>query len=885
MSVAPNGSRFREDLLGVREQLRDRRDGVRGQHDAGLPAVQVCAKLTAAVDAAITRLFETALAALPGGEGDRLREQVVLVAHGGYGRRQMAPFSDVDLMFLYEGQSRAEAESLARRLTQDIFDTGMQLGHSLRTVDEAVSLARQDAVIGSSLIESRPLVGSQTLFDRYFLALEKMTQRRPRATCAAFVEARRAEREKYGETVYLLEPNIKRSRGGLRDLHLLRWLWFVNTGCRDLDRLRMKGVLSKFDHRRLTSSREFLLRVRNDAHFQSGKAHDLLDRGEQVRLAAKLGYHGREGMLPVEQFMREYFRHAGHVWFLAARVAELSSPRPAVETVLGAVFGRSIAPDYRLDAREITATPSGRSKLTSRLDEALRLVDLARLSDRRISQDTWYLIYRSAPRYPVDLPAASRDRFLESLDNPRQLGQLLRRLHELGVLEKVIPEFTHARCLLQFNQYHKFTVDEHCIRAVEMATRFEDREDKLGEVYRGLPNKRQLHLALLLHDLGKGHDEDHSLLGESIARASAARLGLDPAEAEQLAFLVREHLWMSHLAFRRDTGDPETVAAFADKVGTVDTLKLLYLLTCADLAAVGPGVLNAWKIEVLTELYRAARDAIQPRNRLRVEDRRNAMRNAVWKLLPDGERDDSWLKRQFSALPESLVVSRPPGKVLAMLRRFRALQPGQATAWAGAGAPADTTEIIAAISQGTGRGVFSSMAGVLSAAGLQILAAETAALPDDLLLLRYLYANPAAPLAGEPGAGDQDRVVADLCDRLVASVYTDKPPIFPRVWGAEQHAKQAALTNLPSEVRIDAAISDEWIIVEVFTVDRRGLLYELARAVHEMRLLIRFAKVATSADQVVDVFYVSERDETKPTGEARLAEIRERLSAIIEPSD
>ncbi|MEM8864940.1 MAG: [protein-PII] uridylyltransferase [Planctomycetota bacterium] len=884
MSAASSGSRLRSEVLEVRQQLAERRQEIRQQHERGLTGVQVCAKLTAAVDAALVRLFESALADMPQGKAKRLRENCVLVAHGGYGRRQMSPHSDVDLMFLYEPRVRTEAERLAQRLTQDIFDVGLQLGQSLRTVDEAINLARNEPMIATSLIESRHLVGEQPLYERFSTAFERMIQRRPKAMCAAFVEARRGERQKYGETVYLLEPNIKRSRGGLRDLHLLRWLWFVNTGVSDIDRLHMKGVLSKFDHRRLASSREFMLRVRNDSHFHADKSRDALDRGEQVRLAEKLGYRGREGMLPVEQFMRDYFRHAGHIWFLAARVTELSCPRPAVTSVLGAVFGRSIEKDYRLNTHEITATASGRSKLNTRLDEALRLVDLARLSDRRISQDTWYLVYRAAPKYSSELTDSARERFLEILDNPTQLGPLLRRLHELGVLEKVVPEFTHARCLLQFNQYHKFTVDEHCIRAVECATQFAERTDRLGAVYNRIP-KRQLHLALLLHDLGKGHEEDHSELGVGIAEHNGQRLGLGERDIDQLKFLIRRHLWMSHLAFRRDTTDPELVTPFAEEVGSKETLELLYVLTCADLAAVGPGVLNDWKVSMLTDLLRNAAEALSPKPRLRVQDRRNAMRIAVWKLLNPADRDDPWLKQQFNALPESLVTSRPPGQVLALLRKFQALGPGEATAWGGPAGPPDTTEIIAGVNRGTARGVFSSMAGVISAAGLPILEAETCVLHDDLLLLRYIVSGPSAPLAGEPGAGSVEGRIAELCEKLVASIDSDRPPTFPRVWGAEQHAKQAALTNLPNEVRIDSDLSDQCIIVEVFTVDRRGLLYDLARAVHEMQLVIRFAKIATSADQVVDAFYVTERDESKPTDEARLAEIHRRLMAVIEPEE
>ena len=286
-------------------------------------------------------------------------------------------------------------------------------------------------------------------------------------------------------------------------------------------------------------------------------------------------------------------------------------------------------------------------------------------------------------------------------------------------------------------------------------------------------------------------------------------------------------------------------------------------------------MLNGWKAEVLADLYDAAAEVLTPGVRHRVEERRNAMRIAVWKLMGESERDDGWYKRQFAGLPESFVTSQPPGAVLDALRNMRALAGGRAFAWGEDHSEHGTVELMAAVDEGKGRGVFSSMAGALSAAGLQIIAAETTLLPDGLLVLRYLAEDPAA-LAGELH-------IPELCNKMIASIGSDAPPKFPRVWGAEANERNAALTNLPNEVRLDADLSDQWLIVEVFTTDRLGLLYELARALHEMQLVIRFAKIATSADQVVDVFYVAERDESKPTGDQRLEEIRNRMLAIVEP--
>ncbi len=497
------------------------------------------------------------------------------------------------------------------------------------------------------------------------------------------------------------------------------------------------------------------------------------------------------------------------------------------------------------------------ARLELHLDEVLRLVQLARTEGKRIAQDTWYFVYRTAPQYSNMLTRDTAAKFLKLLDHPERLGELLRRLLELGVLEKLIPEFAHARCLLQFNQYHKFTVDEHSIRAVEEATRFAERKDALGDAYAHLQDKRMLHFVLLIHDLGKGYEEDHSDVGLRIAQRTAERFELSPEDSDTLEFLVHKHLLMSHLAFRRDTTQTALLARFAEDVGTPERLQLLALVSCADLAAVGPGVLNSWKVEVLFELYRRTLRLLSP-DRTIDEDHDQDARRATVALLAPAEREDSWFERQLDALPEAFVGRRSPEEVIEVLRRLHKLSSRGGTAWSGYLPDTDTVEFFAAIDQGLGRAIFSSMAGALSSHGMQILSAETHTLADGMLLLHYVAIDPDYP--GEP---PPERLAA-VCNSLVASIDREEPPTFRTVWGQDQNAANAALSNLPNEVRIDTQLSEECAIVEVFTIDRRGLLYRLARALHDLGLVIRFAKIGTYLDQVVDVFYVTERDGKKP---------------------
>jgi [protein-PII] uridylyltransferase len=347
---------------------------------------------------------------------------------------------------------------------------------------------------------------------------------------------------------------------------------------------------------------------------------------------------------------------------------------------------------------------------------------------------------------------------------------------------------------------------------------------------------------------------------------------------ESVAFLVHKHLMISHLALKYDTRDPQLVAKFAEDVGTPERLDLLYLLTCADLAAVGPGVLNNWKIEILSELYFAASRQLAAARGIPIEQQREGYRRVVWDRFRPEEQNDSWIAEQLTSFPEPYVSRWPAAKVVETLRRLRTLSPRSGVAWGNYLPETDTLEFIAGIDQGVGRAIFSSMAGALTSQRMQILAAETNTLVGGLLLLRYVAHEPESP--GPP----EDGRLESISRALVASIDSDEPPKFPKILGREQQAAGAVLTAQPNLVRVNTDIADECTVLEVFTIDRRGLLYHLARTLHDLGLVIRFAKIGTYVDQVVDVFYVTERDGSKPTQPERLGEICSALEAVIAPS-
>ncbi|QEG37301.1 [protein-PII] uridylyltransferase family protein [Bythopirellula goksoeyrii] len=869
-------SPFGNLLTELRQDLVDRRDEIREVHQRGLSGTQVSAKLASLLDTVLMRLLDATLTEATGPRAASFASNMAVICLGSHGRRQCSPFSDVDLMFLYQGMSRSEVAGILRPMTQGVFDIGLHLGSSIRKPAEAVQLARDDTVICTSLIDARLLKGNRSLFEEFRTSFEKMARRNSKSLCKSFLEARADERNQYGESVYLLQPHVKRSRGGIRDLNLLRWLGFAEFGQSDPDRLHLLGAMSKFDHHRLLSSSEYLLRLRNEMHFHAGASSDMLDRAEQLRIADWLGFQHRSGLLPVEQFMRDYFRHTNHIWQMVRRREASLLSVSTTSRVLDPLFAKTVDGDFRVGMKHVSATPVGLARVKSDLREVLRLVQLSAREGKPLDQPTYSALLLAAPDFPDDVSVEVRKEFYDMLGDPHTVGRLLAVLHELGYLEKLVPAMQHARHLLQFNQYHKYTVDEHSLRAVREAAAFDDSDDTLGHVYQDIQDKHVLHMALLLHDLGKGFEEDHSEVGRRIAEETARLYQLDEKSAEDIAFLVHKHLVLSHLTFRRDTSDIRVLEGFARQIGTEERMRMLFVLTCADLAAVGPDVLTDWKRDVLTDVYSRTLKFLQNEDSTDFRAILTAQTAAVLTALTHEQRGDAWYVRQLESLPASQLVSQDPQTIVQTLTRLKPLAEGAADAWCHFNPETKVVECFAGVNRGLGRGVFSSMAGTLSSSGLEILAADVDVLADDLLIVRYTAAE-AQPT--NPPTSDR---LNSLAKQMIASLESDQAPQFRRVWGQEQEEASRKLTDMTSEVRIDTSLSADFTIVEIFTFDRPGLLYALARKLHDLGMVIRHAKIGTFIDQVVDVFYVTNRDGTKVTDEGTLTILKHELMQVIE---
>jgi [protein-PII] uridylyltransferase len=860
---------FRPAVVRAGAAVDELRRTIAAQHAAGGAGFQTCGLATERFDAIVREVWEAILADLP--QADPLRRRVAVVAHGGFGRRQMAPWSDIDLMLLHADADPDAVAAVARRLVQDLFDAGLQVGQSVRGVAEACRLAAGDATILSTLLDCRTLAGPDGLRERLAARLAAAVRRAPRRHAEMLLAARREEADKFGQTVALLEPNVKRSPGGLRDTQLVGWLGRVLHGAESLDDLALAGGLSRADADTVRDATEFLLRVRNDLHLAAGKAADDLTRDQQLRIAAARGIESSAGLLGVERFMREYFAHTRGV----ARVVEslaVTIRRPhAVRSWAAAALGHRVDGLFRVGPGDVAVLPGGMAAVAGSTAAIIRLVELAMLYDLPIEPATWEAVREAAPALPREPDQAAIDAFLALFAHPEGLAAALRRLHEIGVLEILVPGFVHARHLLQFNNYHKFTVDEHSILAVERVVGFGREEGWLGSTWRELNRKRPLLLAVLMHDLGKGFVEDHSEVGARLAREAASRLGLPADEAEIVEFLVLKHLAMAHLAFRRDVGDDSIVVRFACEVGSPEVLRMLALLTAADVAAVGPGTWTKWKADLLGDLHFRTLGHLDGEGPAGAVDRG---RRRLEELLADRPGDDP-VRRIAALLPSSYLRETPPAQAVEELGRLARLAPDGAFALARWQPETSTVAVSVGTRESVAPGVFHRVTGALTSQRLEILAAGIHTLDDGLVIDHFTVHDP--DFSGPP----PPERLADIAAAIRAALKADRPPEFARRWNP--FAPQAAAVRFPTRVLFDNESSRTDTILEVFAHDAPGLLYGIARVLFDAGLSVKAAKIGTHLDQVVDAFHVVDAAGGKLTDPDRMAQVRRAIEAVVAP--
>ena len=807
--------------------------------------------------------------------GDRIAG-LALVGLGGTGRGTMAPYSDVDLMVLTERKPGDSETALAERLFGLLWDLKLKLGHSIRSVDELIALAKADMTVRTAFLEARWLWGDEQLFDA---AAARFRKQVIAGSAAEFVAAKLAERDlrhqRMGDSRYVVEPNIKDGKGGLRDLHTLYWIGKYVHGVERPQDLVQAGLLSAAEFRRFDRAERFFWSVRCHLHLLAGRPEERLTFDHQRQIAEIMQYAERPGKSPVERFMHFYFINAKAVGDLTGLfLAQLDEQ-------MGRKGFRFALPTIRRRPKHLHGFVLDRGRISVPGDKFLRddparLVELFAIAARE-QLEIHPTAMRASTRDAALIDKAVRDDpranalFLEVLTSPNAPDVVLRWMNESGVFGRFVPDFGRVVAQMQFDMYHHYTVDEHSIRAIGLLAQIERGELKADHplataLFRQIGSRRTLYVAVLLHDIAKGRGGDHSELGAEVALRLGPRFGLDPAETETVAWLVRHHLLMSSTAFKRDLADPKTIEDFARAVQSPERLRLLLILTVVDIRAVGPGVWTEWKRTLLKTLFEAAEE------RLRLGHKQHGRNELVEARRAELGTSLGWKKSAARAhtrrLPDSYWLAEPPAVQLA-----NALQVAGYEAQIGDGDP--SIEIADDGPSGATRisvftpdkaGLFHRICLGLAQAGADIIDARVHTTRDGMALDNLLILDQRGRPYSDPR----------LRKRLIRSLHTalesDRP--LPRPVAARS-PRHGAFDIAPS-VTIAEKASNRTTVVEVNARDRPALLAALTGAIRDCGFTVHSAHIATYGERAVDVFYLTRSDGRKLDG-ADIATLRAAL--------
>ena len=871
--VLANGRKNAEELL-----LQDRQG-------------RRCAeRLCAMHDAIIRVLYDFAGKHLYSSQNPSESEHMAVVATGGYGRGLMAPGSDIDLLFLLPYKQTAWGESIAEAILYCLWDLGLKIGHATRSVDECIRQAKADMTIRTALLEARFLLGDPKLYEELVSRFDKSVVQ---GTGPEFVAAKLAEREvrhrRVGQSRYLVEPNVKEGKGGLRDLHTLFWIAKYVYRVHDLDELTERGVFDREELKLFRRCEDFQWSVRCNMHFLAGRAEERLSFDIQREMAIRLGYTEHPGLKDVERFMKHYFLVAKDVGDLTAILcAALEDrqvkPAPVLSRVMAKFRPRGKRPlleteDFLDDNNRITvADPEVFARDPVNL---IRIFHLAQKHSLVLHPDALRATTKSVKLIDGKLrdnPEANR-LFLEILTS-QDAEIILRRMNETGVLGHFVRAFGRIVALMQFSMYHHYTVDEHLLRCIGVLSEIErgtsDEFVLANDLVRKIqPSHRTLlYVAMFLHDIAKGRIEDHSIAGARIARRFCSRLGLSPAETDTVAWLIEQHLVMSTVAQSRDLSDRKTIENFAAVVQSLERMKLLTILTTADIRAVGPGVWNGWKAQLLHTLYYETEPMLtggfSEVNRAQRVAVAQAELRAELKDWPP-ERIEAYIARHYPAywlkvdVPHRVAHARfvraaeDAGKTLATTMGFDAAR--------------GVTELTVLAPDHPW--LLSILAGACAAGGANIVDAQIFTTTDgralDTISVTHEFEH----------ANDEARRATRIAETIEQALRgaLKLPEVLARRAAPKERIKVFAVEP---EVTINNQWSNRYTVIEVTGLDRPGLLYELTATLSKLSLNIASAHVATFGERVVDVFYVTDLLGAKIASPTREMTIKQALLRLFD---
>ncbi|HWU04414.1 MAG TPA: [protein-PII] uridylyltransferase, partial [Novosphingobium sp.] len=804
-------------------------------------------------------------------------ERLTIMAVGGYGRGEMAPHSDVDVAFLTPGKQTHWCEQVIEAMLYFLWDLGLKIGHSSRSLDEMVRMSKGDITICTAMLEGRYVWGDQALFDearrRFFAEVVAGTERQ-------FVTQKLAERnerhKRLGDSRYVVEPNVKEGKGALRDLHTLYWIGKYQYKVREPAELVDVGLFSAEEYRAFRRAENFLWAVRCHLHAITRRAEDRLTFDMQRQVAARMNFSDRPGKSAVERFMQYFFLQAKQVGTLTGVFLAQMEEQADRKVKRGFFAGLRTRPrsykGYTISHGRI-ASPSDNWFI----QDPIRLLEIFVLADTEgfeIHPETMRQITRDARAIDnVRRDPRANALFMDLLTSRHDPETVLRWLNEAGVFGRFVPEFGRVNAQMQFDMYHHYTVDEHTIRAIGLLARIEKGElaedHPLASVLMGkIHSRRTIYTAVLMHDIAKGRGGDHSILGAEIALKLCPRLGLTEEETATVSWLVRQHLIMSATAFKRDLADWKTITDFVAVVESRERLRLLTLLTIVDIRAVGPGVWNGWKRQLLHELYTLAEERLRLGHveRHRAE-RIAAKQEAVTELLAAQGRPDL-VAQHGGQFTDAYWIAEPADVIALNLAQLAETEsaPLTVTTTYDEARAATMVMVIAADHPG----LFYRIAGGIHLAGGNIIDARIHTTRSGTAVDNFLVQDPL----GRPFS--EDSQLARL-KTAIGDALANRVKLVPQLAARPLARPRAEAFEVRPRVEFDNDASNRFTVVEISARDRPALLNRLARALFESRLIVHSAHISTYGERAVDTFYVTDLFGTKVDGTTRLRAVEKRL--------
>ncbi|HUK39460.1 MAG TPA: [protein-PII] uridylyltransferase [Candidatus Acidoferrales bacterium] len=866
-----------------RAYLQKARQLLLERHRAGAGGMEIVLAYTTMMDHLVRYLHGVASAdVLRSSNGQNQR--CAVVAQGGYGRGELNPYSDIDLLFLYSWKVSPFVEALTQRLLYALWDAGLEVGHATRSVNESIRLADTDFKVKTALLDCRFLCGDYSLYGDFEKAVERrLVRRRIGRFIAQKLAENHSRHENYGGSVYLLEPDVKEGEGGLRDIHTARWIARVKLSVRDLDGLALNHVISAEDVAKLKESQDFLLRVRNELHFSAGKHQDQLTFDNQEKVSQALHYEGEGALKAVEVFMRDYYLHASETNRLTSLIIHRITESGRSIWNGKYKFSRTVREGVRITGDQLAITNPG--ILKKQPGNLIQIFDDMQKYGCSLSHETRELV-----RAHLDLiddnfrrSAAANIPFFEILKWKDDVYETLFEMHRAGVLGAFIPEFGRLLCMVLHDAYHIYTVDQHSLMLVREIERLKAGEYKgalplLTQLARETEKIELLYLGMMFHDIGKGFGGGHSERGATMVRHIAKRMKLNVDDGALVEFLVRHHLLMTNTAFRRDLEDHKSILDFAKTMGTINNLKMLYLLTFADVKAVGPDVWNPWKASLLGELYVKTLNHLEEVEKGEFEghDVRAVLRRIQGRVRRHllKEYDADRVNRFIETMPERYFLATPESDMPGHFELMEEFKDGQAVISVEHFPERDCSSVVVCTHDRPG--LFAAITGVLTALQLDILNARIFTSSDGRILDIFRVSH----------HGRSDIVMAEQkwtkFRTTLNGVLDGKIEVARLVESSRSSLLlQKRVPNVSTLIQIDNEASNDFTIVEVFTADRIGVLFTITHALHQLGLSIHVAKISTNVDQVADVFYVTAENGGKIEDGFRIETIRQVLQQSL----